>query len=103
MTNSNSNFKTFILNVIDFLSFGFSLCYKGACDKRIRGKYNLSENCENQYYTKEEASKRLQLSVRQFDRRVKQGLLPEGQRLEKSNKLFWNKSFIDKVSNTKNK
>lgn len=101
MTNSNTSFKIFVSNIIDFLTFGFQLFRKGICDKRINGEYSLSENCENQYYTKEEASKMLQLSVRQFDRRVKQGLLPKGQRLEKSNRLFWNKSYIDKMSKNK--
>ena len=98
MTNSNINFKTFLLNAIDYLTFGFRLIKNGVCDKRIDGEYKLIENCENKGYTKEEASNLLNISVRQFDRRVKFGYLPAGKKYRDDKRLYWDKKFIDNMS-----
>ena len=98
MTNSNTNFKTFLLNVIDYFMFGFGLVKQGVCDKRIDGEYKLVENCENKGYTKEEASNLLDMSVRQFDRRVKAGYLPAGKKYRDDKHLYWDKKFINNMS-----
>ena len=61
MTNTNTNFKTFMLNLCNFLTFGFSLIWKGTCDERIKGEYVLYQDYENKGYIKTEASKILNL------------------------------------------
>lgn len=98
MTNSNTDFKIFLLNTIDYLMFGFNMIRNGVCDKRINGVYKLIENCENKGYTKEEASNLLNMSVRQFDRRVKSGYLPEGKKYRDDKRLYWDKKFINNMS-----
>lgn len=102
MTNSNTNFKTFILNVVDYLTFGLSLIRRGVCDNRIKGEYKLVENCEIRGYTKTEASNMLHLSVRQFDRRVKKGFLPKGRKYQGDKSLYWDKEYIDRMSTVLN-
>lgn len=98
MTNTDTNFKVFLLNVFDYLCFGFDLIRKGICDNRIKGTYFLNETCKNLGYTKTEAANLLKLSVRQFDRRVKQGFLPKGRKYQGFKSLYWDKEYIDNMS-----
>lgn len=98
MTNSNTDFKTFLLNLFDYLFFGMKLYRSGICDKRIDGAYKLVENCEIHGYTKTEAANLLNLSVRQFDRRVKKGFLPKGRKYQGFKSLYWDKEYIDNMS-----
>lgn len=93
-----NDLKNFVLNAIDFLEFGFGLYRKGVCDKRIKNNYHLDENSEIRGYTKQEASKLLGLSVRQFDRRVAKGQIVKGKKVRDYTTLFWNKDYIDKMS-----
>lgn len=102
MTNTNTGFKTFMLNVIDFLSFGFSLFKKGTCDKRIKGEYNLENFSENKGYTKQEVSNMLNLSIRQFDRRIKKGYIKKGRKYQGFKNLYWDKEYIENLSRIKN-
>lgn len=92
-----------MLNFFDLLGFGFSLYRRGVCDKRIKGTYKLDEVCEKFGYTKTEAANMLNLSVRQFDRRIKKGFIPKGRKYQGFTTLYWDKDYIDKMSNTKNK
>lgn len=98
MTNSNTNFRIFLLNLFDYLTFGMKLYTRGVCDKRIDGVYKLIENCEIHGYTKTEAANLLNLSVRQFDRRVKKGFLPKGRKYQGFKSLYWDKNYIDNMS-----
>lgn len=98
MRNSSDSLKTFVLNAIDFMSFGFGLYRKGVCDERIKNEYKLVENCEIRGYTKKEASKMLNISDRQFDRRIRKGEIPKGRKYKGFTELFWDKDTIDKMS-----
>lgn len=98
MTNSNSTFKNFIYNLQEFFNFGFKLFRRGCCDKQIDGEYKLIENSENRGYTKIEAANMLNISVRQFDRRIQQGLIPKGTKYKNVKTLYWNKEVIDKMT-----
>lgn len=95
------NFKTFLNNFIDFLFFGAKLYRKGTCDKRMQGEYNYVENSEIRGYTKSEAANVLGISVRQFDRRVKQGKYIKGHKYRNITNLYWDKKYIDNLSKIK--
>lgn len=99
----NEHFKIFMHNLIDYLSFGISLYKKGTCDKVIRGNYFVTETADIYGYTKQEAANLCKLSVRQFDRYVKQGKLPKGKKVKNFTKLFWDRDFIDKLSKLRKK
>lgn len=103
MTNSNTDFKVLMLNIFDWLLFGMKLYRSGVCDKRIDGAYKLIENCEIRGYTKTEAANLLNLSVRQFDRRVRKGFLPKGRKYKGVTALYWDKEYIDNMSHTAKK
>ena len=94
--------KTFMQNLFNFLVFGFKLYERGVCDKPIKGKYKLIENSETYGYNKVEASKVLGLSTRQFDRKIKQGLIPKGMKIKGETSLYWDKDLIDKMSDIQN-
>lgn len=94
-------FKILLHNIVNYISFGISLYKKGICDKIIKGKYTLLGNSEIFGYTKEEAANMCNLSVRQFDRKIKQGKLPKGKKVKNYTSLFWDKDLIDKVSKLK--
>ncbi len=87
-----------MLNTIDFLSFGFSLYKKGVCDNRIEGEYSLIQKNGLKGYTKKEAAEVLNLSVRQFDRKIKQGDIVKGKKYRNVTHLFWDKEYIDNLS-----
>ena len=84
--------------MFDYLLFGMKLYRRGVCDKRIDGEYKLIENCEIHGYTKTEAANLLNLSVRQFDRRVRKGFLPKGRKYQGFKSLYWDKEYIDNMS-----
>ena len=92
--------KIFINNAWGFLCFGKKLFDRGICDKPMEGAYNYTENCETKGYNKEEASKLLNLSVRQFDRRAKFGLITKGRKYRDDARLYWDKGYIDRLSDT---
>lgn len=92
------NSKVLINNIIDFLSFGIRLYRNGVCDERIKNDYKLLQNSETKGYTKKEASKMLNISERQFDRRVKKGEIPEGKKYRGYTELFWDRKTIDGMS-----
>lgn len=98
MKAEKRDFSTFMLNLIDFMSFGFGLYRKGVCDERIKNEYKLVENCETRGYTKKEASKMLNISDRQFDRRIRKGEIPKGRKYKGFTELFWDKDTIDNMS-----
>lgn len=101
MTNSNQQIKTLVLNVIKYLRFGFKLYENGVCDEPIRNEFKLVNNTEMYGYTKKEASDLLGLSVRHFDRLVTKGELPEGKKIRGKTTLFWDKTYIDRLSKKK--
>lgn len=94
----NKELKTFVNNIWQFLSFGKKLYDRGICDKPMQGAYNYTDSCEIKGYNKEEASKLLNLSVRQFDRRVKFGLINKGRKYRDDSRLYWDKDYIDRLS-----
>lgn len=98
MSAEQSPLKIFINNAWGFLCFGKKLYDRGICDKPMQGAYNYTETCEIKGYNKEEASKLLNLSVRQFDRRVKFGLIKKGRKYRDDSRLYWNKDYIDRLS-----
>lgn len=90
--------KTLINNIWSFLSFGKKLYDRGICDKPMNGAYNYTETCETKGYNKEEASNLLGLSVRQFDRRIKFGLINKGRKYRDDSRLYWDKAYINRLS-----
>lgn len=66
--------------------------------KKIKNDYHLDKNSEIYGYTKEEASKLLGLSTRQFDRRIAKGELHKGKKIRDFTTLFWDKDYIDSMS-----
>lgn len=94
MKSSENSFKTFMLNLIDFLSFGFGLYRKGVCDERIKNEYKLVNDSEIYGITKREASNILGISVRQFDRYVKQGKILKGKKFRNKTSLYWDENYI---------
>ena len=95
---SKNNFKIFIINLIAFLMFGFSLYQAGTCDQNINGRYLLVNNSQKAGYTKVEAAEMCGVSVRQFDRWVKQGKLPQGMKVRNQTTLYWDQKLIDRLS-----
>lgn len=93
-----NNFKIFILNVIAFLMFGFGLYQAGTCDQTINGRYLLVNNSQKLGYTKIEAAEMCGVSVRQFDRWVRQGKLPKGMKVRNQTTLYWDSELIDRLS-----
>jgi hypothetical protein len=98
MTNTNTNFKTFLLNVVDYIAFGLGLVKRGVCDERIKSEYKLMDPSEIHGYTKAEASKMLNLSTRQFDRRISKGYIKKGRKYQGFKNLYWDKDYIDNMS-----
>lgn len=98
MTNTNTNFKTFLLNVVDYIAFGLGLVKRGVCDERIKSEYKLMDSSEIRGYTKDEASKMLNLSTRQFDRRINKGYIKKGRKYQGFKNLYWDKDYIDNMS-----
>lgn len=94
----DNSWKNFIHNAFGLLNFGYGLFKRGACDKRIEGEYRLVENCEIKGYTKKEASELLNMSVRQFDRRIAKGLIRKGRKYRGDSKLYWDKGYIGNLT-----
>ena len=101
MPQQKSDFKIFMRNTIKFLTFGFKMYEQGVCDKPIEGSFKLVNPRQEYGYTKKEASKLLNLSVRQFDRLIRKGEIPNGSKIRGITSLYWDKSYIDKLSSQK--
>jgi len=97
MTNT-SDFKIFMRNTIKFLTFGFKMYEQGVCDKPIEGDFKLVDSREMYGLTKREASDLLGVSVRQFDRYVRQGKIQKGRKFRNKTNLFWDENYIRHLS-----
>lgn len=95
------DFKTFLNNLIDFIFFGLKLYRKGTCDKPMKGEYHYTSYSETKGYTRNEAANVLGISVRQFDRCVKQGKYVKGRKYCNVTSLYWDKEYIDNLSKKK--
>lgn len=93
-----SDFKVFMRNAIKFLTFGFKMYEQGVCDKPIEGDFKLVDSREMYGLTKQEASDLLGLSVRQFDRYVRQGKIQKGRKFRNKTNLFWDENYIRHLS-----
>ena len=98
MPEQKSDFKIFMRNTIKFLTFGFKMYEKGVCDKPIEGAFKLVDSREMYGYNKREASDLLGLSVRQFDRKIRKGEITNGRKIRGITALYWDKTYIDKLS-----
>lgn len=94
MKAEKRDFSTFMLNLIDFMSFGFGLYRNGVCDERIKNEYKLVNDSEIYGITKKKASEILGISVRQFDRYVKQGKILKGKKFRNKTLLYWDENYI---------
>lgn len=100
MDIQKSSFRIFVDNLMVFLNFGHKLFRRGVCDKPMEGAYKYVDPCETKGYNKEKASEMLNLSVRQFDRRVSKGLIAKGRKFKGDPRLYWDKAYIDRMSDT---
>ena len=100
MNTQKDRLRTFIDNLMGFLNFGHGLFRRGVCDKPMDGAYKYVDSCETKGYNKEKASEMLNLSVRQFDRRVSKGLIAKGRKYKDDPRLYWDKAYIDRMSDT---
>lgn len=98
MTNTKSEFKVFMSNLFDFILFGIKLYKSGVCDNRIDGEYKLIDPSNIKGYNKIDAAKKLGISTRQFDRKIKNGLIKSGKKYIGDTQLYWSKAYIDTLS-----
>lgn len=98
---ANGDFKTFMSNAVKFLTFGMRLYNDGVCDEPIKGEFMLADRRRLYGYTKKEASMRLNLSERQFDRNIRKGAIRRGRKIRGETALYWDKDYIDKLSSQK--
>lgn len=98
MNTYKDRLRIFIDNLMGFLNFGHRLFRRGVCDKPMDGAYKYTETCETKGLNKEEASKMLNLSVRQFDRRINKGMIARGRKYRGDSRLYWDKRYIERMS-----
>lgn len=92
--------KVLIGNFLRLLGFGGKLYDRGVCDKPIpQDAFKYVEDSENKGLNKEQASKMLNISVRQFDRRIAKGLIKKGRKYRGDKYLYWEKEYIEKMAN----
>ena len=98
MSENKSEIKILLGNFFWLVSVAYDLYKKGICDKPIKGALKYVETCETKGYCKEEASMLLNLSIRQFDRRVKLGLIKKGRKYRDDPRLYWDMDYIKSLS-----
>lgn len=84
-------------NAVKFLTFGMRLYNDGVCEEPIKGEFMLVDKCKLYGYTKKEASMRLNLSERQFDRHIRAGHIRKGRKIRGETALYWDKDYIDSL------
>lgn len=72
----------------------------GTCDKPIKNGFMIADDCKIYGINKQQASEILGISVRQFDRYVKQGKILKGKKFRNKTTLFWNESYIRHIKTT---
>ena len=98
MDNENKQKRKILAkNILNYIAFGLKMYEDGVCDAPIKNAYKLEKDSEIYGITKRDAANMLNLSVRQFDRYVKAGIIQKGKKYRNKINLYWDEGYIRQV------